>query len=120
MPCKTEVESIMNLGTGEYLLVGNVFLFVTASVFNVEHADSFPFEAMTTIPLLTFPKQLCYQMSQKANTEKKGQIWWKIIKMDVKYAILCPTFVAWSSSFVTNLPSYRYFSCHYLKDSGEI
>lgn len=108
----------MDLGTGKYLLVGNIFLFLTACVCNVEHVDSFPFEAMTTIPLLRFPKQLCYQMSQKTNMEKEGQIWWKRIKKDMKYAILCPTFVAQSSSFVINLSSYRYFRCHYLKYSG--
>lgn len=39
--------------------------------------------------------------------------------MDVKYAILCPTFVVWSLSYVIKLSIYRYFTLHYLIDSGE-
>lgn len=50
-------------------------LVLSASMFNSEHVDSFPFEAMTTVLLLPFPKQVCFQTSRIANVEKESQIW---------------------------------------------
>lgn len=54
-----------------------IFLFCLDNLVlqNTEHVDNFPFEAVTTISLLTFPKQVCFQTSQKTSMEKEEQIW---------------------------------------------